>query len=160
MPLAAVLLGLAWAAGALESEPRSEFGDVFLAFHVGLVLAGFAGFGLAAAIAAVYLWQERRLKRRQPRVLRLVAPPLESLDTLAGRTIAVALPALVLGTAVGLARVERLDAVVAVTLVAAIVYGAYLFLRYEGGWRGRRAAYLALAGFVLVLMALLPTAHF
>jgi ABC-type uncharacterized transport system permease subunit len=160
MPVAVTLFALAWAAGGAGDVGGTELGSAFLAVHVGLVVAAFAGFTLASALAGLYLWQERRLKRRQPRVLRLVAPPLESLDILAGRTIAVALPALVLGTAVGLARVERLDAVMAVTLVAAIVYGAYLVLRYEGGWRGRRAAYLALAGFVLVLAALLPTAHF
>ena len=45
------------------------------------------------------------------------------------------------------------DALMAVTLVTWLVYGAYLVLRYEAGWRGRRAAYLALAGFALVVVA-------
>ena len=31
------------------------------------MLAGFAGFTLAAAMAALYLWEERRLKRRERR---------------------------------------------------------------------------------------------
>jgi ABC-type transport system involved in cytochrome c biogenesis permease subunit len=160
MPVAVALFTLAWAAGGAGEVDESDLGAVFLAFHVGLVVAAFAGFTLAAALAGLYLSQERRLKRRQPRVLRLVAPSLENLDALAGKTIAVALPALVVGAAVGLARAEQLDAVMAVTLVAAVVYGAYVLLRYEAGWRGRRAAYLALAGFILVLAALLPVSHF
>jgi ABC-type uncharacterized transport system permease subunit len=40
-----------------------------------------------------------------------------------------------------------------VTLGAWGLYGAYFVLRYEVGWRGRRAAYLALAGFALVIVA-------
>ena len=41
MPLAAALLGLAWMAGGMREPVRSEFGDVFLAAHVGLILAAF-----------------------------------------------------------------------------------------------------------------------
>ena len=66
MPLAAALLGLAWTAGGMREPVRSEFGDVFLAAHVGLILAAFAGFTLAAALSALYLWQDERLKRRAP----------------------------------------------------------------------------------------------
>ena len=50
----------------------------------------------------------------------------------------------------------------AVTVVTWLVYGAFLVLRYGVGWRGRRAAYLALAGFALVLAVRLglPVTHF
>jgi len=43
-----------------------------------------------------------------------------------------------------------------------LVYGAFLVLRYGAGWRGRRAAYLALVGFALVLAVRLglPVTHF
>jgi ABC-type uncharacterized transport system permease subunit len=167
MPLAAVLLALAWAAGGAGEPARSEFGDVFLAFHVGLVLAGFAGFTVAAALALLYLWQERRLKRRSPTVLRLRAPSLETLDGLTGRTIAVALPALTLGIGVGLGRLETdgggFDATMGVTLLTWVVYATFLVLRYEAGWHGRRTAYLAVAGFALVILvrlALTPFGHF
>ncbi|HEX2045282.1 MAG TPA: cytochrome c biogenesis protein CcsA [Gaiellaceae bacterium] len=167
MPLAVALLVLAWAAGGIADAHETRFGDVFLAFHVGLALAAFAGFTMAAALAALYLWQERRLKRRTPRVLRLRAPSLETLDSLAGRTIAVALPALTLAIGIGFARLQSegagLDATMAVTLLAWLVYAAYLVLRLEAGWRGRRAAYLALAGFLLVVLVrlvLTPLGHF
>jgi ABC-type uncharacterized transport system permease subunit len=167
MPLASLLLVLAWAAGGVGEARRSEFGDVFLAFHVGLVLAAFAGFTIAAALALLYLWQEGRLKRRTPRVLRLRAPSLETLDALTGRTIAFALPALTLGIGIGLARLEShgggFDATMAVTLLTWVVYVAFLVLRHEAGWRGRRTAYLALTGFalmVLVRLALTPFGHF
>ncbi len=167
MPLAVLLLALSWAAGGVGEQASSEFGAVFLAFHVGLILAAFAGFTLAAALAALYLWQERRLKRRTPSVLRLRSPSLETLDGLTGRTIAVALPTLTVGVGIGLAQLEShaagFDATMAVTLLAWVVYAAFLVLRWEAGWRGRRVAYLALAGFLLVVLVrlvLTPFAHF
>jgi ABC-type uncharacterized transport system permease subunit len=164
MPLAAALFGIAWASGGLGSSGRSELGDMFLAFHVGLILAAFAGFTLAAGLAALYLWQERRLKGHVPGVLRQRAPSQAALDTLTGRTIAVALPVLTLGLAVGLARLGSagggFDAVMAFALLTWIAYASFLVLRFEVGWRGRRTAYLALGAFALVLAGLIPAAHF
>jgi ABC-type uncharacterized transport system permease subunit len=165
MPLAAALFAIAWAAGA---EGEASAGDsVFLAFHVGFVSAAFAGFTVAAGLAALYLWQDRRLKRHAPDVLRVRAPALSMLDRLGGRTIAIALVCLTLGVGIGFGRLEArggsFDPVMAVTLLAWIVYATYLVMRHEAGWSGRRASRLALAGFVLVLVVrigLVPVAHF
>src|SRR5439155_18277983 len=129
--------------------------NLFLAMHVVLVLAAFAGFTLAAALSALYVWQERRLKRREATILRRPAPSLATLDRLAGRTVAFALPALTLGIAVGIARLvsdgERIDAVVVATLATWAVWAAYLAARTRG-FPGRRAAYLAIHRFALVLV--------
>ena len=50
----------------------------------------------------------------------------------------------------------------AVTAVTWLVWCAYLGLRLLGDWTGRRAAYLALAGFALVIAVrlALPATHF
>jgi ABC-type uncharacterized transport system permease subunit len=166
LPLAAVLLALAHAGGGTEVGTRSGYSNLFLVLHVGLVLAAFAGFTLAAGLSALYLWQERRLKRRDTAILRVRAPGLARLDELAARTTAVALPALTLGIAVGIARLRDrgggFDALMAVTLLTWVVYGSYVALRYAAGLRGRRAAYLLLAGFVLVAVVrlALPVTHF
>jgi ABC-type uncharacterized transport system permease subunit len=164
MPVAALLLLIAWISGGAGSDGASDVDGLFLAFHVGLILAAFAGFTLAAGLAALYLWQERRLKSHAPGVLRQRAPSQAALDTLTGRTVLVALPALTLGLAVGLARLGSegggFDALMAVALLTWAAYAAFLVLRFEAGWRGRRTAYLALAAFALVATALVPVAHF
>lgn len=164
MPLAVALFVVAWAAGGAGSHTRSELSDVFLAFHVGFVLAAFAGFTLAAGLAGLYLWQERRLKRRAPDVLRQRAPSQEALDRLTARTVAVAVPALTLGLAVGVVRLALegggFDALMVAALAVWVAYVGFLFLRYEAGWRGRRTAYLALAGIALVIASLVPVSHF
>ena len=166
LPLAVVLLALARVGGGTGIGDHSHYSNLFLVLHVGLVLAAFAGFTLAAGLSALYLWQERRLKRREASILRVRAPALARLDEVSARTIAVAFPALTLGIAVGIARLRDrggdLDALMAVTVLTWGVYAAYLALRHVGGWRGRRAAYLVLVGFALVVVVrlALPVTHF
>ena len=165
MPLAAVLFVVARAGGGTSIGNRSHYSNLFLVLHVGLVLVAFAGFTLASALSALYLWQERRLQRRSATILRRPAPSLATLDRLAARTVALSLPPLTLGVAVGiehlLNRGERVDALVVATLVTWCVWFGYVILRTVG-WSGRRAAYVALAGFALVIVVrlALPAVHF
>jgi ABC-type transport system involved in cytochrome c biogenesis permease subunit len=166
LPLIVVLFVVARVGGGTGIGGHSHYSNLFLVLHVGLVLAAFAGFTLAAALSALYLWQERRLKRRETSILSRRAPALAKLDDVAARTIATALPALTLGIAVGIVRLEDrggdLDALMAVTVLTWGVYAAYLALRWFAGLRGRRAAYVILAGFVLVVVVrlALPVTHF
>jgi ABC-type uncharacterized transport system permease subunit len=160
MPPAVALLAAAWAGGGTGVATRDEPGGL-LGLHVGLMLAGFAGLTLAAGMAALYLWQERRLKRRDSRVLRLRVPPLGALDRLSARTALAALALLTTGIVVGLASFERgdFDAAMAVTLGIWALVAAALVLRWEAVLRGRRFAALLLI--VLALIAVvLPLTHF
>jgi ABC-type uncharacterized transport system permease subunit len=92
-------------------------------------------------------------------------PSLVALDRLTLRLVAVSLPLLTLGIAVGLVRLlvrnDAVDALVVATLVTWVAWAAYLVLRLRG-LAGRRAAYVALAGFLLVIVVrlALPAAHF
>jgi ABC-type uncharacterized transport system permease subunit len=165
MPLVAALLVVARAGGGTGVGERSHYSNLFLVVHVGLVLLAFAGFTLIAALSALYLWQERRLKQRATTILRRPAPSLATLDGLSLRLAAFSLPALTLGIAVGIVRLARngdsVDALVVATLVTWVVWAAYLVVRLRG-IAGRRAAYLALAGFLLVIVVrlALPATHF
>jgi ABC-type uncharacterized transport system permease subunit len=162
MPLAVALFVAARIGGGTEAGERSHYGNVFLVLHVGLVLAAFAGFTLAAALSGLYLWEERRLKRRAADILRLRLPSLVVLERLTKRTVIVSLPLLTLGLAAGLVRLREdggdVDAAMAVAVLTWLVYGGFLALRPTG----RRAAYVALAGFALVIVVRLALAggHF
>jgi ABC-type uncharacterized transport system permease subunit len=156
MPVAAALFAVAGFGGAAAEHGS----DLFVAVHVALILSGFAGFALATAISALYLWQERRLRRHPARVLRLGPPSLVGLDRLAARTAAVAFIFLTAGIGLGLANGHALDLAVAGALAAWCVFGAALLLRRELGWSGRRAAYLTIAGFAFVALLGLPAGHF
>jgi ABC-type uncharacterized transport system permease subunit len=162
MPLAAALFLVARIGGGTHGAGGTSYGSLFLVLHVGFVLAAFAGFTLAAALAALYLWQERRLKSRAADILKLRLPPLATLDRLTRRTVLVSLPLLTLGLGAGIVRMREqrdgFDALEAVTLLTWLVYGGFLALRPSG----RRASYLALGGFALVIVTRLALAgsHF
>ena len=160
MPLAVALLVAAWAGGGTGVSTRDSAGGL-LALHVGLMLAGFAGLTLAAGLAALYLWQERRLKRRDTGLLGLRVPPLDSLDRLAARTALISFGVLTVGIVVGLASFNRgdFDVSMAVTLAIWALYATALVLRRETGLRGRRFASLMVLGFALVAIVL-PLTHF
>ena len=159
MPVAAILLALAWAGGG-TSVREEERSGVVLGVHVGLMLAAFAGLLLAGGMAALYLWQERRLKRHERRVLSVRVPPLEALDRLAARTVFGSLALLTVGIGVGASRLDRgdVDAAMAVTVLIWALYAVALVLRHEGR-RGRRFALLNLVGLSL-LAVVLPLTHF
>jgi ABC-type uncharacterized transport system permease subunit len=166
MPPAAVLLLAAGLGGATSTHVGGAYSSTFLVLHVGLVLAAFAGFTLSAGLAGLYLWQERRLKNRRPGGLFGRMPSLVTLDTLAARGVTFAVPALTAGIVAGLVRLRSdggsLDALMVVTLATWLLFAGYLVLRHGLGWRGRRAAYLVLAGFALVVVVRLglPLTHF
>jgi ABC-type uncharacterized transport system permease subunit len=166
MPLAAGLLLVARLAGGTRAVEHPGYSTLFLVLHVGCVLAAFAGFTLSAGLAGLYLWQARRLKLHRAGGLLGRAPSLATLESVMARTIAVALPALTVGIVTGFVRQgtsgARFDALEAMTLATWLFYAAFVLLRYELGWRGRRAVYLALAGFALVGVVRLglPVTHF
>jgi ABC-type uncharacterized transport system permease subunit len=158
MPVAAVLLVLAWVGGGTGVEQRDDPGWT-LAVHAGLMLAGFAAFTVAAAMAGLFLWEEQRLKHRDARVLRL--PPLEALDRLSNRVALAGEVLLTAGIVVGLTSLQRsdVDAAMVVALGIWALYAIVLLLRREAGLRGHKAALLLLLGFVLVAVVL-PITHF
>jgi ABC-type uncharacterized transport system permease subunit len=160
MPPAVALLALAWAGGGTGVDAPAP-GDVWLAVHAGLMLAGFAGLTVAGGMAALYIWEERRLKRRDARVFRLRMPPLEALDRLSAKVALIGLALLGAGVVVGLANIGRgdLDAAMGVTIVILGLYAGAALLRREGLLYGRRSAWLQLVGLVLIAVVL-PITHF
>jgi ABC-type uncharacterized transport system permease subunit len=162
MPLAAVLFLVAGIGGGTETGEQPHYGNLFLTLHVGFVLSAFAGFTLAAALAALYLLEERRLQRRSADILRLKLPSLVTLEKVTSNAITISLPLLTLGLGIGIVRLfERgggVDALMAATILAWLVYGAFIALRPTG----RSAAHLALAGFavVIVVRIVLAGSHF
>ena len=119
----------------------------------GLPGAAFAGFTLAAALASLYLVEERRLRRRSPDILRLRLPSLVVLERLTIRTIDLSWPLLTAGIAAGFVRLRSIhggiDALMGITLATWLLYAFLVTARPTG----RRAAQLAVAGFACVLLA-------
>ena len=160
MPVAVGLLVLSFAGGGTGVEEGAGDGWA-LAVHAGLMLAAFASFTVAAATALLYLYEDRRLTRRDTGILRLRLPSLEGLERLAGRAALAGLCLLSAGIVVGLAwlSVDGLDAAMTVTVAIWIFYGLTLLLRREAGLLGRRLAWALVSGALLVAVVL-PLTHF
>jgi len=149
---AVALFVLPFAVSVAGGSPRSRRARIAAQSASVLVLAAFAGFTLAAALAALYLVEERRLQRRAADILRLRLPSLVVLERVMGKTILVSLPLLTLGLVIGGVRLWQdgggIDTLIAATILAWLVYGAFLVLRPVG----RTAAHLVLLGFALVVL--------
>lgn len=151
---------LALLASRAVTDRTGASGGALLAMHVGATLIATAAFTLGSAMAAVYLIQERELKRKRSGGLFRRLPSLEVLDQYSYRCVALGLPALTLGIVSGLfvgARASR-DLMGAwqqyVALGVWAVFAAVLVLRAVAGWRGRRAAIGTLIGFASAIIVL------
>lgn len=113
----------------------------------------------AGAIVAIYaLIQDRRLRAaRLSRVNQLFAP-LEKTERVLYGVATVGIIVLAMSVILGITFVENLFAQhlvhkTVLSLLALVVFGVLLAGRHFRGWRGRRAVYLYLAGFVLLCLA-------
>lgn len=144
--------------------------DAWLLAHILLVLLGYAGLLISAGGAVFYLLQERKLKRKKSDsgfwglIPSDRLPPLETLDTLITRAMSVGFVAITLAVVAGStwAFIESgtkwiSEAKIAVSLITWGFYLLMMFLRISAGWRGRKAAILALL--VVGFAALTWAAH-
>jgi ABC-type uncharacterized transport system permease subunit len=134
--------------------------ETWLAIHIVLVLAGYASLAIMAAASAFYLIQERRLKTKKPARLLQKLPPLATLDSLVSRYLEYAFVFITLGVIIvflGSGTRWIGDPAVTISMVTWALLLATLYLRTTAGWRGRKAAAMALV--VVVCSAITWVAH-
>lgn len=133
--------------------------SLWLTFHIILALLGNAALTLAFLGGIFYLVQERQLKQKKFGFFYRRLPSLEQLDGLNYWCLTVGFPLLTAGIISGslyaqytLGSFWNWDPKEILTLIAWLIYAVLLHERLTVGWRGRRAALLAICGF-LVLVA-------
>lgn len=160
-PLAALTL-----TGALtlpRPDPVSPLLQSFwLVFHISTAFLGHAAFTLAFLGGLLYLLQEHHLKAKKFGFFYRRLPSLEHLDALNYYCLTVGFPLLTVGIISGslyaqyaLGTFWRWDPKETMTLSAWLVYAALLHERLAVGWRGRRAALMAIFGFLVLVMTFL-----
>lgn len=152
-------LGLPTGLRDLALEPHTQSG--WAVVHVALILLGLAALVLNFGSAMMYVLQERQIKAKRRGVLYYGLPALETLDHLTLVTLTVGFPFLTVGLLLGVLRTGRSwagffegDPRVLFSLLMWLVYAVTLSGRAIGRWRGRRAAYFAIAGFCVLLVTL------
>jgi cytochrome c-type biogenesis protein CcsB len=166
----AVLVASQGTAGPLEIPPMLRGGLV--AVHVVLTIAGEALFVLASAAGAMYLLQDRFLKKRRAVALTRLFPPLRDLDRINHVCVLWGFPLLTFGMLAGSLWARTVwgshwqwDPRQVWTLLVWASYALLLHQRLAIGWKGHKAAVYSLAAFVILLVSLIvvrgffPSAH-
>ncbi|MDA8320908.1 MAG: c-type cytochrome biogenesis protein CcsB [Actinomycetota bacterium] len=130
----------------------------WLAIHVTAMTLATGIFFVAAVLGVVYLAagrDARRVAAGRPAggIMRRLPGP-EDLDRLAYRTVVFAFPVWTFGVMAGAIWADQAwgrywgwDPVETWAFITWVVYAAFLHARATAGWRGRRAAWIQLAGF-------------
>lgn len=150
-PLVFVMAGAAALQTPVGHWTTRSARDGWLAVHIVLVLLGYAALVLMAVASIFYLVQERQLKLKRASVLTDKLPPLGTLDRLISQTLGFGFILITLGLVTGStwAFVESgtswlKDPKIAVSLFTWAFCLLMVFLRVTAGWRGRKAALMAI----------------
>ncbi|MDW8245429.1 MAG: cytochrome c biogenesis protein CcsA [Sandaracinaceae bacterium] len=137
-------------------EVPERFRSLLRLIHIASNALGLAAFAVAFATSIAYLFAERALRRKQARTSLSRLPPLDTLDAMALRMVWLGFPLLTIGAVTGAFWAMRLDPNSppigwnqAMALIEWVLFGVLLLLRVVAGWRGRRAAWGTLLGFLV-----------
>jgi len=122
---------------------------------------GIAIFALATVLAALYLVEERNLKRKRfHRVLFRRGIALETIDKLSHRLIVIGFPIFTVSMMLGVVWLSQRTqspyrAEYSLSAVTWASFAALIVLRTMRGWRGRKAAWLTISGFTAAVVVLI-----
>jgi cytochrome c-type biogenesis protein CcsB len=134
----------------------------WVVLHVAALFAANAIFALAFCAGVMYLLQERQIKRKQFGFFFPRLPSLERLDKVNHTCLITGFPLMTLGLIAGFAYAGAAwrtpwswDPKEIFASATWLIYAVLLHERLAVGWRGRRAAWLAIIGFIAVLITFL-----
>jgi ABC-type uncharacterized transport system permease subunit len=141
--------------GASEGVRRGWLGA-----HIGFIFIGYAALFLSFGASILYLLQERNLKAKNGLGILTNLPSLGVIDELGYRSLLLGFPFMTLGLIAGSVVAQASvgptyfkDSKVLLSVLMWVVYLVLVYTRWNAGWRGRRAAYLAAAAFVVAVIA-------
>jgi cytochrome c-type biogenesis protein CcsB len=152
-----------------ESRPlMPALQSMWLQFHVLTAIIAYGAFGLSFCLGIIYLLKEKLPDNGIGQSI----PPLAKLDNWMHWSVAVGFPFMTLVLITGAVWAEEVwgrwwgwDPKETWALVTWLIYAGYLHARKTHGWRGKKAAIMAIVGFMAVLFTLfgvsvlLPGAH-
>jgi cytochrome c-type biogenesis protein CcsB len=130
----------------------------WLAAHIVTIFLGNAAFALACGLGILYLLQESAIKRKTRGFFFSRLPALELLDTTGYACIVVGFTMVTIGLITGVVYAKAIwgrfwswDPKEVGSAITWLFYAALLHERLTVGWRGRRAAIMAMVGFGVLL---------
>ncbi len=126
--------------------------------HICLTLTGYAALALAGLGGILYLIQERQIKSKHFGFFHRRLPSLSILDNLNYWCLTTGFPLLTAGIISGSLYAQHTqgrffswDPKEILTFIAWLIYAVLLHERLTVGWRGRRAALMAICGLFVLL---------
>lgn len=154
---------LTFASSIAQEPPRMDsplLRGGWIAAHVALIFTGYAALFLSFGASILYLLQERSLKAKQIAGFLTRLPALETIDEIGYKSLLLGFPfmtfGLIAGAVIAQARFGPMyfrDPKILLSLLMWLVYMVLLYTRWNSGWRGRRAAYLATFAFLAAVSA-------
>jgi ABC-type uncharacterized transport system permease subunit len=150
--------------GVMRQEPFVLASETakrgWLVAHISMIFAGYAALVLSFSASLVYLLQERALKAKRSAGILSRFPALQVTDEIGLRSLLIGFPFMTAGLLAGLliaqmdfGHVNFRDPKILFSLLTWAVYLVLLYMRWNAGWRGRRAAYLAAGTFAMAVVA-------
>jgi cytochrome c-type biogenesis protein CcsB len=137
----------------------SPLTKIIFPIHVTLVIVSYAAFAVTFVCGLMYLIQEHGLKAKRFGASAEQLPALNTCDEIGYRSVTIGFVLLTLGVATGIfwnnqrdGRYWHNDPKEVMALITWIVYLFPIHYRVTAGWRGRRAAWMSIAGFAVVLL--------
>ena len=161
-PIAVVLMLFAYALPKEIIPLAPVLKSFWHPFHVIFAFLGNAIFALAFCCGVMYLVQEHQLKSKRIGAITQRLPSLKVLDDLNYQSLTYGFPLLTLGIITGAIWAEyawgrywNWDPKETWSLITWLLYAALLHQRLTVGWRGRKAAIMAILGFLAALFTFL-----
>jgi len=130
-----------------------------VSLHAVLILISYAGFGLCAVTSCMYLLQERNLKKHNIFAVTSVLPPIQRLESVAGKLLVASLILLTGGLSLAPMLVGDKDGLIfyqdAKILWSMLVWAAYagiVLSRWKWRFGGKRLAWCLIGGFVFLIL--------
>jgi len=134
------------------------FKSTFFGMHTFTALVGYAAFVFSMILGVMYLHMFYEIKKRKFVFMYDRLPPLEVLDSMNFKSQVIGFIFLSIGIATGVIWAKRawiefsfFDVKIFLSWILWLLYLSSLLCRKVLGWRGRRTAYLAIAGFVIMI---------
>jgi ABC-type transport system involved in cytochrome c biogenesis permease subunit len=165
-PLVFVLSLIAALRNPVSGWSSETVRNAWLSVHIVLILLGYAALLFTATAATAYLIQERELKRKRNLSVYRILPPLGTLDELISKSLGAGFTFITGGIIVGSvwAFVEHGthwlgDSRITISFITWAIYLALVYLRVSAGWRGRKAAILAIIALFCSAVTWVAHAH-
>jgi len=163
MPLITVLTLIALLLGTDSANTPATISATWLfPIHTTLLIFAYAAFFIVFMASVMYLLQERELKLKTFGAIFHRLPALTTINELATTAAALGLMLLTLGIVTGViwsstrfGRAWRNDPKEIFAVLTWVLYFVLFVYRLTAHWRGRRAAWLGVVGFGLVLLTFL-----